>query len=330
MIITKTPFRISFCGGGTDLPGFYKKNNGQVLTASIKNYMYVLVKKQTGIIEYKYKIHWSKTEFKNKISEINHPIVREALRYFKINYPIEISSFADIPASTGLGSSSSFAVGLVKALFVLSGKNKSNEHVAKIASKIEVDILKRKIGRQDHYSTCYGNLNLIDFFKNDKVKVRRIKMSNNNKKILETSCILLYTKLKRDANDVLKKQHKPSKTQFKNLVNLKLDVIKFKKNFTNKKFNIREIGKLLNKQWELKKKINNISNTKIDKMYNEAMFLGAYGGKLLGAGSGGFLLILSNKRIQEKLKKKFGEQNIINIKFDNDGNKIIYKKNNKV
>ena len=102
MIIVKTPYRISFCGGGTDLPGFYKKNNGQVLTTSIKNYIYVLVKKQTGIIEYKYKIHWSKTEFKNKISEINHPIVREALRFFKINHPIEISSFADIPASTGL------------------------------------------------------------------------------------------------------------------------------------------------------------------------------------------------------------------------------------
>ena len=129
MIITKTPYRISFCGGGTDLPGFYKKNNGQVLTTSINSHMYVLVKKQTGIIEYKYKIHWSKTEFKNNISEINHPIVRETLRFFKINYPIEISSFADIPASTGLGSSSSFTVGLVKALYAISGKNMSNKHL---------------------------------------------------------------------------------------------------------------------------------------------------------------------------------------------------------
>ena len=327
MIIVKTPYRISFCGGGTDLPGFYKKNNGQVLTTSIKNYIYVLVKKQTGIIEYKYKIHWSKTEFKNKISEINHPIVREALRFFKINHPIEISSFADIPASTGLGSSSAFAVGLVKALFALSGKNKSNQHVAKIASKIEVDILKRRIGRQDHYSTCYGGLNFIDFFKNDKIKVSKININNNNKKILESSTILLYTKLKRDADDVLKKQYKPDKAQFKNLVNLKLDVKKFKKNFTNKIFDIKETGNLLNKQWEIKKKINNISNTKIDKMYNKAMLLGAYGGKLLGAGKGGFLLILSNKNTQKKIKKTFGEQNIINIKFDNDGTKIIYKKN---
>ena len=120
MIITKTPYRISFCGGGTDIPSFYKKFNGNVLATTINKHMHVLVKKQTGIIEYKYKVHWSQSEFKNKISDINHPIVRETLKLLKIDYPIEISSFADIPASTGLGSSSAFTVGLVKALYALS------------------------------------------------------------------------------------------------------------------------------------------------------------------------------------------------------------------
>ena len=135
MIITKTPFRVSFCGGGTDLPDFYKKYNGQVLSTTIDKYMYILVKKQTGIIEYKYKIHWNKTEFKNHISQINHPIIKKTLQYFKINYPIEISSYSDIPASTGLGSSSAFTVGLVKALCAL--QKKTNDKKKNIRNSIK-------------------------------------------------------------------------------------------------------------------------------------------------------------------------------------------------
>ena len=328
MIITKTPFRVSFCGGGTDLPDFYKKYNGQVLSTTIDKYMYILVKKQTGIIEYKYKIHWNKTEFKNNISQINHPIIKKTLQYFKINYPIEISSYSDIPASTGLGSSSAFTVGLVKALCALQKKPMTKKKISEIASKIEVDLVKRRIGRQDHYATCYGGLNHIIFFKDDSVKVRKITISEKNKKKLENSLALVYTNMKRNADKVLSHQYKPNKDQSKNLLSMKKDVYEFKKILSKEKIEINEIGKFLIKQWSLKKKINKISSKKIDKMYDKLISLGAYGAKLLGAGQGGFLLFLSNKNVQKKIKNNFKLKNFIKIRFDNDGSKFVYRSEN--
>jgi len=328
MIITKTPFRVSFCGGGTDLPDFYKKYNGQVLSTTIDKYMYILVKKQTGIIEYKYKIHWNKTEFKNNISQINHPIIKKTLQYFKINYPIEISSYSDIPASTGLGSSSAFIVGLVKALCALQKKPMTKKKISEIASKIEVDLVKRRIGRQDHYATCYGGLNHIIFFKDDSVKVRKITISEKNKKKLENSLALVYTNMKRNADKVLSHQYKPNKDQSKYLLSMKKDVYEFKKILSKEKIEINEIGKFLIKQWSLKKKINKISTKKIDKMYDKLISLGAYGAKLLGAGQGGFLLLLSNKNVQKKIKNNFKLKNFIKIRFDNDGSKFVYRSEN--
>ena len=328
MIITKTPFRVSFCGGGTDLPDFYKKYNGQVLSTTIDKYMYILVKKQTGIIEYKYKIHWNKTEFKNNISQINHPIIKKTLQYFKINYPIEISSYSDIPASTGLGSSSAFTVGLVKALCALQKKPMTKKKISEIASKIEVDLVKRRIGRQDHYATCYGGLNHIIFFKDDSVKVRKITISEKNKKKLENSLALVYTNMKRNADKVLSHQYKPNKDQSKYLLSMKKDVYEFKKILKKEKIEINEIGKFLIKQWSLKKKINKISTKKIDKMYDKLISLGAYGAKLLGAGQGGFLLLLSNKNVQKKIKNNFKLKNFIKIRFDNDGSKFVYRSEN--
>ena len=328
MIITKTPFRVSFCGGGTDLPDFYKKYTGQVLSTTIDKYMYILVKKQTGIIEYKYKIHWNKTEFKNHISQINHPIIKKTLQYFKINYPIEISSYSDIPASTGLGSSSAFTVGLVKALCALQKKPMTKKKISEIASKIEVDLVKRRIGRQDHYATCYGGLNHIIFFKDDSVKVRKITISEKNKKKLENSLALVYTNMKRNADKVLSHQYKPNKDQSKNLLSMKKDVYEFKKILSKEKIEINEIGKFLIKQWSLKKKINKISTKKIDKMYDKLISLGAYGAKLLGAGQGGFLLLLSNKNVQKKIKNNFKLKNFIKIRFDKDGSKLVYHSEN--
>ena len=328
MIITKTPFRVSFCGGGTDLPDFYKKYNGQVLSTTIDKYMYILVKKQTGIIEYKYKIHWNKTEFKNNISQINHPIIKKTLQYFKINYPIEISSYSDIPASTGLGSSSAFTVGLVKALCALQKKPMTKKKISEIASKIEVDLVKRRIGRQDHYATCYGGLNHIIFFKDDSVKVCKVTISKKNKKKLENSLALVYTNMKRNADKVLSHQYKPNKNQSKHLLSMKKDVYEFKKILSKEKIEINEIGKFLIKQWSLKKKINKISTKKIDKMYDKLISLGAYGAKLLGAGQGGFLLLLSNKNAQKKIKNNFKLKNFIKIRFDNDGSKFVYRSEN--
>ena len=159
MIISRTPFRISFVGGGTDILSFYSEEPGQVLSTSIDKYIYVVVKRQIGIVEYKYRVNWSKVEFRNRIEDIEHPIVRESLKLMEIDFPIEITTFADIPANTGLGSSSAFAVGLLHALYALKCQMVTKHTLASTAANVEVERLGRIIGKQDHFASSYGNIN---------------------------------------------------------------------------------------------------------------------------------------------------------------------------
>jgi len=178
MIISKTPFRISLAGGGTDLPSYYKIHNGAVINFSIDKYIYVVVKRQLGVVEYKYRINWSTVEFCNSINEINHPIVKKTLQYFNIDFPIQISTFSDVPAYTGLGSSSSLAVGLVYCISKLLNKNYSKNKIASLAFDIESSIKNRIVGKQDHYCASFGGINRFDFLKNERVKVKEISTSN--------------------------------------------------------------------------------------------------------------------------------------------------------
>ena len=325
MIITRTPFRLSFFGGGTDLKTFYSKTDGEVLSAAIDKYLYVVVKKKLGIVEHKFRINWSTVEFTNKIDEIKNPVARECLKYFKIDYPIEITTFADIPANTGLGSSSAFAVGLVNALFALEGKLASKYEIASIAAKIEIDILGRKIGKQDHFACCYGNINNLVFKKNETVVINPIVASSRSIKTLEASMIMFYTNQKRNSETVLKNQYRIKKKQFENLKKLK-DLVGISKDIIlNKNFRAKEFGILLNRNWELKKKINRLSSNKlVDKYYNQALNLGAYGGKLLGAGNGGFLLFIASKSSQKKIANKLNKLKKMYIKFDYSGTRITY------
>ena len=325
MIITRTPFRLSFFGGGTDLKTFYSKTDGEVLSAAIDKYLYVVVKKKLGIVEHKFRINWSTVEFTNKIDEIKNPVARECLKYFKIDYPIEITTFADIPANTGLGSSSAFAVGLVNALFALEGKLASKYEIASIAAKIEIDILGRKIGKQDHFACCYGNINNLVFKRNETVVINPIVASSRSIKTLEASMIMFYTNQKRNSETVLKNQYRIKKKQFENLKKLK-DLVGISKDIIlNKNFRAKEFGILLNRNWELKKKINRLSSNKlVDKYYNQALNLGAYGGKLLGAGNGGFLLFIASKSSQKKIANKLNKLKKMYIKFDYSGTRITY------
>lgn len=325
MIITRTPFRISFFGGGSDLRNFYKKTNGEVLSAAIDKYLYVVVKKKLGIVEHKYRINWSKVEFTNSINKIKNPVARECLKYFNIDYPIEITTFADIPANTGLGSSSAFTVGLVNALFALEGKQASKYEIASVASKIEIDLLGRKIGKQDHFACCYGKLNNFVFRKDETVEINPIVASKKNLKNLENAIILLYTNQKRNSETILKNQYNLKKKQYNDLLKIKEFVKISKKMIIDKNFNINKFGKLLGKSWELKKKINKSStNSIIDRYYKSAIKSGAYGGKLLGAGNGGFIMLLSNKKSQKKIIRNLGKLKKISIKFDDGGTRITY------
>ena len=325
MIITRTPFRVSFFGGGTDLKTFYSKTDGEVLSAAIDKYLYVVVKKKLGIVEHKYRVNWSTVEFTNKINEIKNPVARECLKYFKIDYPIEITTFADIPANTGLGSSSAFMVGLVNALFALEGKLASKYEIASIAAKIEIDILGRKIGKQDHFACCYGNVNYLIFKSNENVIINPIVASPEVIKKLENNMILLYTNQKRNSESVLKNQYKIKKNQFEELKRMR-DLVKISRNMIlNKNFNIKKFGNLLDKNWQIKKEINKFSsNNLIDNYYKTAIRNGAYGGKLLGAGNGGFLLFIASKLSQQKINKKLKKLKKMCIKFDYSGTRITY------
>ena len=325
MIITRTPFRVSFFGGGTDLKSFYKKRSGQVLSAAIDKYLYVVVKKKLGIVEYKYRVNWSTVEFTNKISNIKNPVARECLRYFNINYPIEITTFADIPANTGLGSSSAFTVGLVNALYALKGKKVSKKKIATTAAKIEIDMIGRKIGKQDHFACCYGGLNIFKFYSNETVKVLPLNILKKNINKLEKNIILFYTKIKRNSHKVLKVQQNINKLQFNSLNEMKDLVDKSKKIIIGNKIDMKSFGSLLNISWNRKKKVNkNSSNKIIDEFYDKALYSGAYGGKLLGAGSGGFLMFIANKKIQKKIIKNLSKLNYLNLKFDYSGTKVTY------
>ena len=197
VVISKTPLRISLFGGGTDLKSYYKFKNGAVMSFSINKFLYVILKKNEKVVDFKYRINWSKTEFTNNINQIEHPLVREIFKYFKINYPIEVSTFSDIPANSGLGSSSAFAVGLINCISKLENLNFSKEKICKIATKIEIDILKRNIGKQDHYASAYGGFNLIEFKRKGSVVVRKINLHQSLEKKINLSFFVIFLKKKK-------------------------------------------------------------------------------------------------------------------------------------
>ncbi len=327
MIIIKTPLRISFAGGGTDLPGFYKKFEGKVISSTIDKFIYIIIKRQYGFVEFKYRINWRKTEFANKLKDIEHPIVRETLKYFKINFPIEITTFSDIPARTGLGSSSAFAVGLINGISKLLNKKLSKNKIAEIAFFIEVNLLKRQIGKQDHYSASFGGLNKIIFKKTGNVKVKKIITKKYFLNKLERNCLLLFTNKTRNAHDILKKQSKPVKKQILQFNKMKKELNYFEHFFAKKKPDLNKFGELLNQQWSLKKKVNNlVRSVYLDKVYNRCINAGAYGGKLLGAGNGGFYLLTCNNLTMRKISSIFGSKNIVKFKFNDLSSSIILTK----
>ncbi len=324
MIISRTPFRISFVGGGTDLRDFYRLHDGRVLSTGIDKYVYVAVKRQIGIVDFKYRVGWSKVEFKNSIDEIEHPIVREAFRLMKIDFPVEVTTFADVPANTGLGSSSSFAVGLLHALFALKGQMVTKNTLALLAAQIEVDILGRGIGKQDHYAAAYGNLNVFTFHGNETVSVDPVFYGPAVKEDIERHFMLFYTRLKRDAHQVLKIQKAKTLEKIEVLKQMRDLVNPLSEVFSSGK-DICRIGEILHQGWVLKKSITDeISSAVIDEYYERALKAGALGGKLLGAGGGGFLLFFVEPSKQADVVRALQDLYQMHFKFDNGGSRITY------
>ncbi len=324
MIISRTPYRLSFVGGGTDLRSFYSEEPGQVISTTIDKYLFVVVKRQIGIVEFKYRVNWSKVEFKNRVEDIEHPIVRETLIKLNIDFPVEITTFADIPANTGLGSSSAFAVGLLHALYALKGQMVTKYTLASEAAEIEVEILKRTMGKQDHFAAAYGNINVFTFNPNESVTVEPAFYRNEVRDKLQNNLLLFYTKLKRDASEVLESQNKQSSNK-RDVLQKMRDLVTPMREVLSKGNNLSEFGEILHEGWNLKKSLTQeISNPEIEVYYETARKAGAIGGKLLGAGGGGFLLFYAEQDKQAAVINALSGLYHIHPKFDTGGSRITY------
>ena len=323
MIISRTPFRISFVGGGTDLKEFYQEETGKVLSSSINKYVYVTVKQQNDLHNYKMRLSYSEVEHINEINKIRHPIIKKALLLLGIDEPLEITTMADVPAKTGLGSSSTFTVGLLNALHFYKGENLSKKELAEEAAHIEIDLLNRPIGKQDHYAAAFGGLNIITFFSNEDVSIQPIIVSEKRKKELFDNLLLFYTNITRDASSVLSEQQKQTKNKMEFLLAMRDQVPILEKVLTNKNNNLDQFGFLLDQGWQKKKELSsNISSEEIDRYYRLALEAGASGGKICGAGGGGFLMVYSNNNSQ--IRKNLKELKELIFSFDDTGTKIIF------
>jgi D-glycero-alpha-D-manno-heptose-7-phosphate kinase len=295
LIISKTPLRISFAGGGTDLRSYYKNNKyGAVLNASINSYLYVSVKKQSILFGGEYRLNYSETEMVSDLNLIKNPIIRECIKFLDISEKLYISTIADAPASTGLGSSSSFSVGLLNALYKFKRENVSAGRLAEEAAYIECDILKRPMGKQDHYAAAYGGINYMRFYDDETVTVRPLNMTSKNLKKFSSSIAMFWTNITRSSESVLKEQDEKNKSNENVLTNMKDQALELSNILSETNFSIKKVGKLMNKGWGYKKTLaSKVSNQSIDHWYSKALKSGAYGGKISGAGGGGFLTLIS-------------------------------------
>jgi len=321
VIITRTPFRISFIGGGTDLPDFYRVETGAVVSTAINKYMYIVVNRRfTDAIRVSY---YARTEIVDKVAEIQHPLVRETLKMVGITKGIEVASIADVHAGAGLGSSSSFTVGLLNALYAYKGILKSAEDLAREACHIEIDILGEPIGKQDQYIAAYGGFRYIQFNPDESVFTEPLIWPR--KEELLQNLLLLYTGDVREANSILREQKENIK-QGKRMSSLRKlrDSAGQLRELLNSNASPDILGKFLHEGWMLKRRLaGGISNQKIDEYYEKALKAGAFGGKVLGAGGGGFLLLYCPKEKQSQVKEALNLRPL-EFSFEPEGSKIIY------
>lgn len=320
MIITKTPLRISFTGGGTDLPAFYKNEYGAVVSTAIDKYIYITVNKR---FDNSIRMSYSQTEIVNHVDELKHDIARECLRMVGITGGIEITSIADIPSGTGLGSSSSFTVGLLNALYSYVGERLSSEELAKRACQIEIDVLGHPIGKQDQYAAAYGGINYFTFERNGEVRREKIIVSNNDLRNMNRKLMMFYTGVRRSADGILARQSKDTKNKMEVLTFMRDQANQMKSYLTAKGFD-SEFAAMLDTAWVKKKSVTSgISNPQIDELYQKALNAGASGGKLLGAGRGGFILLYCDEQYQQAVRDAL-ELNELDFEISNYGGRVVY------
>ncbi len=323
MIITKTPFRISFVGGGSDLEAFSMQHTGAVLSTTIDKYMYL--SSHNFFNSDKVRLKYAKTETVSDIAAIEHPIVREVLQQFHVEGALEISSNADVPAGTGLGSSSAFTVGLLHNMYARTSEFVTKQRLAEEACEIEINRLGEPIGKQDQYAAAFGGLNIITFATTGEVTVEPIHLKRETYRRLRKSLVLLYLGSERATADILNDQRRNMADEEK--VARLCEMVKFVWRARDALYrdDIEGFGKLLHENWVLKRELaSNIANEQIDTLYRTALNAGAFGGKVLGAGGGGFLLLCCPPGRRDALCSAMGGLRELGFKFENEGSKVIY------
>lgn len=323
MIITRTPFRISFFGGGTDYPVWYRENGGSVLSTSINKYCYISCRYLPPFFDYKFRIRYSSREETQSIEEIKHPSVRECLRFLEINRGIEMVHTSDIPAQSGIGSSSAFTVGLLNALYALKGKVTSKRQLARDAIYVEQELIKENVGSQDQVAAAFGGLNKIEFGGESNFYVSPITIGREKVESLQNHLMLFFTGFTRNASEIAAEQVKNTRTKGADLRQMN-DMVGEAINILNGSGQIEDFGRLLNESWILKKGLSKmITSSKIDDIYNAAISVGALGGKLLGAGGGGFILFFAPPEIHPQIRKKLDGFLHVPFALESLGSQII-------
>lgn len=322
MIMSRTPLRITFVGGGTDIPSFYREHGpGATISATINRYIYIVINKK---FDDKIRLSYSKTEIVDSVEQIEHPSVREALRLLDIEGGIEIVSISDIPSGgTGLGSSSTFLVGLLNALHAYKGEYASAKQLAEESIKIERDVLQEPGGKQDQYAAAFGGINLLEFYPDETVSVYPVITKEENRIFLERSLLLLYTGKSRKSTSI----HKEQAISVRDKIHAYREMASLSYDFRDSLIegNVKKMGSLLDRNWKLKESLaSGITNPLIQEAYKKSLNAGALGGKIVGAGGGGFLLFLVPQEKQASVLSSCRPMKEVHVSIDYGGTRIIY------
>ena len=324
MIISKTPFRISLFGGGTDYPSWYRDNGGSVLATAIDKYCYISCRHLPPFFDHKHRIVYSKVESVKEIEEIQHPAVRAVLSTLGTRAGLEIHHNGDLPARSGMGSSSSFTVGLINAINAMKGLQTSKDDLAKQAIYIEQEILKENVGSQDQILAAFGGFNKIDFNADDSFNITPVIINKDLTDKLQDHMLLFFTGLSRYASDIAKAKIANIKNNFRELSQMKEMVNEGLSILHRPSDPIKDLGKLLHESWKLKRSLSTkVSTPQIDEIYETGIKAGALGGKILGAGGGGFILFFAAPENHNKIRDRLKNLVHVAFNFDNTGSKIV-------
>ncbi len=325
MIISRTPLRISFFGGGTDYAAFYNINGGAVLSTAINKYSYVICRRLPPFFEYNYRIRYAQREETITIAEIKHPSVRECLNHVNLDYGVEVQHNADLPAMSGIGSSSAFTVGLLNALYALKGQLITKRQLALEAIHIEQDIIKENVGSQDQTVSAFGGFNRIEFGGTRKIWVSPITLEQSKIDFFQSHLMLFFTGFPRNASEIAAEQIKRVPEKINELKKMMAMVEEAVNILNGREDGYADFGRLLHESWMLKRSLTpRITTSAIDEIYEAAREAGALGGKLLGAGGGGFFLIFASPEMRQKIKESLNKLLYVPFKFHDLGSQIVY------